>query len=117
MNPYLTPKKQPRVNLNVFLSSWIELDFLIDTGFSGGIAIPESFKSYIKQQPLGFQEYELADGSRVIFGIHITKVKYNNKSKTVNCLFTKSDDALVGIEFLEGFSLILDLKKFKVSLE
>lgn len=117
MNPYLTSKNQPRVKFEIGLLSWEKLDRLIDTGFSGGIALYESFQAKIIEKPLGFQEYELADGSLVIFAIYEIKVRYQNISKIVNLLFTKSKDTLVGIEFLEGFTFLLDLKKLKVSLK
>lgn len=117
VNPYLAANKQPRLKVKIYLSSWQEVDCLIDTGFSGGIALPESFQSKIKKEPLGFQEYELADGSRVIFALYEAKIRYKKKLKITNLLFTKSEDALVGIEFLSGFKFVLDLKKFSIIIE
>ena len=72
MNPYLTPEKHPRVKIQVSLSSLKEIDFLIDTGFSGGISLPESLKP--DKRPIGYQEYELADGSKVVFDLFEVKV-------------------------------------------
>lgn len=53
------------------------------------------------------------------------EIKLGNNWKVVDCLldtgfssgiFSKSDDALLGIEFLDGFCFLLDLKNNKVSL-
>ena len=52
----------------------------------------------------------------VIFALYDLKVRYENSHKTVNLLFTKSEDALVGIEFLQGFSFLLDLKELRTFL-
>ncbi len=117
MNPYLTPKNHARLKVKINLSSLTEIDCLIDTGYSGGIALPESYQSELKTKPLAFQEYELADGSKVIFAIYETKIQYKGVSKLVNLIFTKSEDSLLGIEFLNGFRFILDLKQSKVTLE
>lgn len=69
------------------------------------------------EKVVGYQEYELADGSRVVFDLYEAKVTYSGVSKLITAIFSKSDDALIGIEFLEGFRFMLDLKLFKTSLE
>lgn len=53
---YLDPQNNPHLKIEVFLSSWITVDCLIDTGFSGGIALPESFLPGFGQKPIGYQE-------------------------------------------------------------
>lgn len=116
MNPYLDPQNNPHVKVKLLLSSLVTVDCLIDTGFSGGIALPESFLVSFKQKPVGYREYELADGSFTTFAVYKTKVKYKSVSKEITLIFTKSDEGLVGIEFLQGKKFVLDLKKFTVNL-
>ena len=115
MNPYLTPERHPRVKIKISLSVLKEIDFLLDTGFSGGVSLPERLKP--RERPIGYQEYELADGSRVVFDLFEVKANYQGIPKTVTAIFSKSEDALVGIEFLEGLILTLNLKKFTISLK
>lgn len=117
INPCLTPKNHPRLKVEVKLDKWQEIDCLIDTGFSGGISLPETFQTKLTRRPLGFQEYELADGSRTIFAIYEVRVKYAGRIKITSLVFTKSEDSLLGIEFLTGLRLVLDLKNFSISLE
>ena len=93
------------------------MDCMVDTGFSGGIILPWRYASYFKEKPIMYQEFELADGSRRKYPIYKLKIRFNNLSKEVNLSFTDSKDSFVGIEFLLGFRFILDLKRFKVSLE
>ena len=117
MNPYLNPQNQPHLKLEVLLSGWTTVDCLIDTGFSGGIALPETYLSGIKQSPAVYQEFELADGSYTTFAVYQTKVRFGKIVKDSTLFFTKSSEGLVGIEFLTGFKLTLDLKKKAISLE
>ena len=116
MNPYLDAQNNPHLKLEVFISSWVAVDCLIDSGFSGGIALPISLHSAFRQKPVAYQEYELADGSFTTFSIYKARVRFKNVNKEITLLFTKSKEGLVGIEFLIGFRLVLDLKKFQIEL-
>lgn len=117
MNSHLDSQNNPRVNIEAMLSLWVEIDCLIDTGFSGGIALPQEFLVGFDKKPVVYREYELADGSFTTFAVYKTMVRFNQKSKEITLFFTKSSEGLVGIEFLTGFKLTLDLKKFLVTLE
>lgn len=116
MNPYLDPQNNPHLELEIFLSYWTVANCLIDTGFSGGIALPASLFTNFKQEPIAYQEYELADGSFTTFKIYKARVRFKDVNKEITLLFTKSKEGLVGIEFLTGFRLMLDLKKLKIEL-
>ncbi|EKD57422.1 MAG: hypothetical protein ACD_57C00308G0006 [uncultured bacterium] len=117
MNPYLDSQNGARIKIQVYLNSWMGADCLIDTGFSGGLSLPETFLSNFKQKPVGYQVYELADGSDTVFSIYKVKIRYKKIVKNITLFFTKSTDSLVGIEFLKGCKFILDLKKFQTNLE
>lgn len=69
MNPYLDPQNNTHLKLEIFLSSWVVVDCLIDSGFSGGVALPKSLLTEMSKKPIAYQEYELADGSFTTFGI------------------------------------------------
>ena len=116
MSPYLDAQNNPHLKLKIFLSSWERVDCLIDSGFSGGIALPISMLSALKQKPIAYQEYELADGSFTNFSVYKARVRFKGVNKEATLLFTKSKEGLVGIEFLTGFRLVLDLKKFQIKL-
>lgn len=117
MNPYLDPQNHPHLKVKVLLSSWKPVDCLIDTGFSGGIALPENYLVGFKERPIVYQEYELADGSFTTFAVYQSKVRFKEISKEITLFFTKSNGGLLGIEFLTGFRLALDLKQLLVTLE
>lgn len=49
--------------------------------------------------------------------VYKVKVRYEKIEKVISLMFTKGNDALIGIEFLTGFKFTLDLKKFAISLD
>lgn len=118
MNPYLDNERSPRVKIDIYLSRWISVDCFVDTGFAGGISLPNHYQSFFRaRKPVLTQRFILADGSAKLYQIYETKVKYKDKEKSILIFFSSGKEALVGIEFLTGFKFILDLKKFLVFLE
>ena len=117
MNPYLDTHRNPRLQIKVKLKTWKNIDCVIDTGFSGGIALPKLFNKSLVQKPLAYQEYELADGTHKTFAVYKFSVKYKHWTKIVTAFFTESQDGLLGIEFLTGFYLHLNLKQMIIELE
>jgi len=103
MNPYLDVQNNPHLKVKIFLSSWTQADCLIDTGFSGGIALPASLLTDFKQEPIAYQDYELADGSFKSFSIYKARARFEGVNKEITLFFTKSKEGLIGIEFLTGF--------------
>lgn len=92
------------------------VDCLIDTGFTSGISLPYKYLTKVKTKSKWKQSFELADGSTVEYDLYKLEVRYNKKIKTISGIFPKSDDVLLGIEFLDGFIFHIDLKNYKVSL-
>lgn len=114
---YLSPNHHPHAKIKIkFNQEWEEVNCLVDTGFSGRISLPEKYLPLIKSPSKWRQSFELADGSEVEFNLYKLKVCFGNKTKIVSAIFSKSDGVLLGIEFLNGFRFLLDLKKYKVSL-
>lgn len=116
MTPYLTENSQPRVKLKIVSPSVKTINCLIDTGFSGGLALSGKFLKYFPNQPIAFQEFELADGSMIDFAVYQATVQVKSKRKVLSTIFTKSYDNLIGIEFLHDLRFVLDLKKEEIEL-
>lgn len=114
---YLSASKHPHVEVEIKLgNTWKTVDCLLDTGFSSGISLPYKYLTQLKTKSKWKQSFELADGSTVEYDLYKLEVRYNKKIKIISGIFPKSDDALLGIEFLDGFCFLLDLKNNKVSL-
>mgnify|MGYP001615294661 CR=1 FL=1 len=96
---------------------WQNIDCLIDTGFSGGLALPVSFKKYFPKNMFFESRFVLADGSEAKVETSFTTVKYQNLRKEIAVIFMgNNSEGLVGVDFLNHQRFCLDLKKRKVEL-
>lgn len=95
----------------------IEIDFLVDTGFSGGIAIPSNLEHKFNFPRISRATWELADGSEIELDVYLGRIKaQKGRDEEISAIFSDGKEGLVGIEFLRGKKFVLDLKKFAVSL-
>lgn len=108
----------PFIRLKVKLrNKWQEIDCLIDTGFSGGLSVPQNFRENFSVSNLIETRFVLADGSEIITDATYTKVELEGREKEISIVFIGDSGNLVGVEFLEKMKFCLDLKDMKVSLE
>ncbi|MBI1869487.1 hypothetical protein HYS11_00775 [Candidatus Gottesmanbacteria bacterium] len=111
-------RKQPYIKLQILLppNKWHDIDCLIDTGFSAGLSIPESFKKSFPANKFVEADFILADGSGVKVDTILTRVKFGDSEKEIIAAFMGKDDCLLGVEFLDQMRFCLDLKKYRVEL-
>ena len=82
----------------------IEIEFVIDTGYSGQLALPSSAVAALGLPFKQKIEAELADGSAVDIPIHSCVVEWNGMTRRVRALAT-GRRPLLGTAFLSGFDL------------
>lgn len=117
MQTFLSPQDHPYVRIILpGPEDEAGLDCLIDTGFAGGISIPEKLKPNFDLPLIGRRTWELADGSQIELEVYLGKVKVDNGEKEISIIFTDGSEGLVGIEFLRGKRFVLDLKTNIVEL-
>jgi len=117
MQTFLSSQDHPYVRVLLPKSGdKIELACLIDTGFAGGISIPEKLKPNFNFPLIGRRTWELADGSRIELEVYLGKMMANDKEKEISVIFTDGNEGLVGIEFLRNKRFVLDLKTNIVEL-
>jgi len=109
----------PFVKLSVHFPSGdaVDINCLVDTGFSGGLALPKKFQSHFPQDEFIESRFSLADGSEVGVDTTYTAVEYEGQKKEVAVVFVGDSEALVGIEFLDQMRFCLDLKNHKADLD
>ncbi|MBI2309926.1 hypothetical protein HYU89_03420 [Candidatus Collierbacteria bacterium] len=111
MKVYLTDHDSPRISIGIKApKNRLTIDCLIDTGFSSGIALGLSLLPKLQPQKIAEQEFELANGIRIFFNVYVVKIWENSKIRELPAIFTESEDHLVGMEFLLGHRLMIDLK-------
>ena len=106
-----------RLKINLPKDRWKTIECLIDTGFSGGVSLPQKFRKYFFEDKFVETRFALADGSEIITDATYTKVEYNRKLKDVNIVFIGNSGCLVGVEFLNHMKFCFDFEERKVSLE
>ena len=117
--PYLIGK-HPFIKLKVKLprgNKWHEIECLIDTGFSGGVVLPLSFKELFPNNEFIEANYLLANNSKVTVDTSFTLVEFSGIRKEVAVVFMGENQGLVGVEFLDKMKFCLDLKKRIVELK
>jgi clan AA aspartic protease len=85
-----------------------EFDFVIDTGFSDWLTLPEET---VRSLGLPFREendYYLADGSRVAVPVHVAEVMWMGRWRRAMVLVMEGSP-LLGMSMLRGCRLQLDV--------
>jgi len=115
---YLDDKNNPWVVLAVNLLGKTSVKCLIDTGFSGGLALPVFYSSLVEKKVSLFSEkFQFANGDENWFPIYSTRVKYLKSSIELKLMFIDNTVPLVGLSFLKFFDFDLNIAEKQISLK
>ena len=86
-----------------------DIPFVIDTGFTGTLALPIHIISRLNLPPADDDETEvtLADGSAEIAGVYIARLLWHGRPREVELLDLGSEP-LAGMELLRGCNISID---------
>lgn len=86
-----------------------DVAFLIDTGFSGEVALPYSIISQLNLQPSTRDDMaiSLADGSSGTASVYIAYISWHGRLREVNLLNLECEP-LVGMDLLRGSNISVD---------
>ena len=117
MRGYFDDTGQPRIT--VLLSGnrgETTFDALIDTGFDGALCVPISVAIPLGLELYGDHYYELADGT-VGHDVTFQGIVYlAEEACQIEISLTKSEDALLGSELLDGYVLEIDYSNRTVEI-
>ncbi len=90
--------------------------FIVDTGFTGAVAVPEEMLSSLNVEHIGYDTFMLATGQEVELPVFLGEVKIGHRR--VQTWFIAGDH-LIGMEFLGvAFSLFqIDFRRGTWALE
>ena len=118
MDVFIGRSKHPFVHVKLPSHSGpVALTCLIDTGFAGGIAIPEILRPRFDFPLITKQQWRLADGTDKVLNVYSGKILVGQEEIAIETIFVNGDEGLIGIEFLLDKRLVLEIKKNLVSLE
>ena len=91
--------------------------FVVDTGFSGTLLVPETAATELGLLPLGYSEAELADGSVVSLPEYAARIDWMGTTRATWVWTTDGGAALLGTELLDGHTISIDyeLRRVEVS--
>ena len=98
----------PRVTLTVSgLSGPVEIEFIIDTGFDGELALPEGITNQLVTGVMEARVIELAGGFRQRCYAYELPIIWNEEDRLVEVL-TLDGNPLLGTSLWEGLSLYIE---------
>lgn len=92
-------------------------DAVIDTGFDGGVSLPDSLALILNLPVLSHARYQLGDGSIVVVPIHEAAIELGGVDHSVEAVFSTADEVLLGTLLLKGYRLVIDYPAGTVSLD
>lgn len=94
----------------------IKIPALVDTGFNGGIMLPQQYIDQLQLKPLAISEYLTASGDKVVTQEYQGAIKWLDKQKQVSLLASPHEICLVGMEVLHGSRLVVERHKNLISI-
>ena len=108
-------------NLRPIVSLQIEgcltpLDFLVDTGFTGELTLPQRFTKKLGLEDMGPEISTTASGEEVNTRIYRGFINWFERRTAVGVLATPGNQALVGTQLLASCKLKIDFPEEKVKI-
>lgn len=85
-----------------------QINAVVDTGFDGAVCLPISIAVTLGPELVGWEFVQYADGRIARELLFRGTVHFQNEASEVNISLTESDKALVGLEMLHGYEMVLD---------
>ncbi len=104
---------------NIFLlgrEGAIPLEAILDTGFNGMLCLPRKFEPLCALNPLGFETFELADGTLVQEVVYMGEILLNGTPYFVELTLTDAEQALLGMQLLLDKVAMFDLKTMRIEV-
>lgn len=110
-------ENQIRIEVQIFgLYKTTNYGAILDTGFSGGIVLPQVVAVNIGLETIGAGNVTLADGSIRTLPMYMCKVKIGDVIQEADTL-VMGNDVLLGMNVLDQFRLIVDGPRGQVTVE
>ena len=101
---------EPKISLKILDSagSPILLNVMIDTGFTGFLALPSNLVEHLCLPWIAKVPVELADGSEVSLHYYYAQIEWRGVIRTVRAIEMNSDP-IIGTQLLWGHHLTIDM--------
>ena len=106
----------PRIGVTLISRKELNVDAVIDTGFTGELFVPEEIAIELGLRIAGVQSVMLADGSTPDLQTAKVAVGWESEEKTVLALIGNGDDVLIGVQLLKDSEITISFPEKKVSV-
>ena len=119
MNGYVTEANQPKVKLKLHNKEETRnFEFLIDTGFDGGILLSSLAAEEMALEPVDIRQVELADGTEKTVPVSVAEIDWYGEKKEIDVLIGGTNaEPLIGTGLIQDSKLLVDFPKRVVQLE
>jgi len=87
----------------------ISIEFLIDTGFDGSLALPTSLVMRLNANYIMDEVVRMADGTQRRRPVYETEIDWNGASRSAYILVLDSGMPLLGVEMVADHSVYLEM--------
>jgi clan AA aspartic protease len=109
MNQGIFRAGHPRLALQLAgIYSRVEIEFIVDTGFNGEIALPPSMANELNYTSAGYREHKVAGGRIDRFEICQATIVWDGEDRMVELLIIEGE-ALIGTELLAELMLQIEV--------
>ena len=89
-------------------SSGAAIECVVDTGFDGGLMLPQSLAEDLQIQLLGELVFEMVGGAKVSAPVGLGNIEWLHKLREIEVILGQGIDVLIGTELLVGTTLTID---------
>jgi predicted aspartyl protease len=90
---------------------------IIDTGFNGGLELPEQTRSYVNARRIGEVMSLLAANQRVEEDLFLVDFPFDGRTVRVQATFVDGDEILIGRRLLREYRLSIDFPSRTLVIE
>lgn len=94
----------------------VRIPAIIDTGFSGYLALSVRYVDDLEMNFKYVERYELADGTIIVKDVFHAHIVFGNEERDVYTIVTTSQDTLIGASLLRRHNIAIDYPQRTVQI-